>query len=586
MNETNIDNKQYVKADDDTEKSLEQTQSPQKIITKVKIDDKTTVVHSTDGIYEEIKRDGAPFKRSVFYGSIMPLERLNVDGHTYFKYKANTEQINTMQEISQKLRREGGVLSRNRLDDCLNAIFLNLKETIGHATYGVYENGDDLSLCLDAMPIKDNQEKFSRRSQSSISQPLTRGSVEAYLKTIKYWHPYEILPNMGLFTISPFALLLRKKEMLIPITYNFSPHSHLGKSTIQKIFSQSLFSIYTLSGDEAKTNFRFASIMDSICGPVVIDEVDNVDFSELSDLIKNSCENPICTGRGTKELKMEEFLSRAVIGINGNRFKITNKSTMVRVLKIEFDMKSISMRSDQTKIDSLTKLKERMLPIGWRLVELELESIGCSLENLLKNIKEHEHFLKDQYNGWMDSRRSTSWAVCYEGLKMWELAAKKFDIDWEAPSYTEFIANVILKVEETSKSTTQQPIADFIQWWEMWKAKNTRHWVEKDGGYSIQHSEIPGENKIWAEKKIIIRGVECSGDVVTNPVLREYLKERTTTLDSLADIASTVAMKQDTDKSKILKNWDIGGKTRWGVFIPNAVWDKQLKEELKGQKAA
>ena len=54
--------------------------------------------------------------------------------------------------------------------------------------------------------------------------------------------------------------------------------------------------------------------------------------------------------------------------------------------------------------------------------------------------------LKKLYKGFIDPRRATAWAIVYEGLKIWELASKKYELEWRAPPYTDFVEQVIDKI--------------------------------------------------------------------------------------------------------------------------------------------
>ena len=553
------------------------------LIKKIMVDDKTEVWHTTEGISEEIKgKDGKYFTRHVYRGSIKPIERLLVDGVPFFRYKSHVEQVDTMRNITRKLKKEGGVLNKNRLDDCINAIFLDLPQREGHASYGIYENKDGLELCLDAMPVRESQQQVLLRCEPSVKQPLTRETLEAYFKTLGFWHPYEILPNMGLSAVSPFALMLRKRGKLVPILYNYAPSSHLGKSTVHKIFSQYLFSVLPFSGGDLDSRFRVGLLFDSICCFVVADEVDNVNFNRISDLLKKSPENYICSIRGTPEQGMNEYLSRAVLAVNGNRFRINDKPVMVRVFKIEFDMNAIKGRADEKATNELMEVLSKLRPIGWRLAELELDAVEYSLDKMLERINTYEQELRKLYHRWVDPRRATAWAITYLGLKIWELASIKHGLDWRAPSYDEFVEQVVAKVESSTRETGETPIADFLHWWEMWKVRNVRRKSESngDGNYETW-DEIIGINKIWTAKRFEFGGEEYAGDVITNAVLREYKKDKESKIDSLADIAKTVAMKTGISKDVLLKSWDFGGTTKWGVFIPSDIWDKELDEELK-----
>lgn len=561
---------------------------------RIVLDNDTRVYLSEDGIKISRRKkntdgDWVWKDKRVYAGKIEPKAKMIIDEIVVYKYIGDTEQVDNMQNIIRKMKQKGGVLAKNLLDDCVNASFLDLPVITGHATYGVYENNDNLELCLEAMPLKDMQKKIQMRCESSLNQELTKESLLPYFNIIDHWHPYEVLPSMGISAISPFSLMLRKLGMLVPVPWHFSPVSRLGKSTVQRVFSMYLFSIYPQSGNSADSNFRLSSIFDGICGYCIIDEADKVEWSKLESILKEAPENYICNLRGTPDLEFKEFHSRAVIGINSNRFKITNKTTLVRILKIEFDTSILASRAgNEQQVDDLNKTLSELKPIGWRLAELEIEDLEKSFHRLLERIGTHESEFKKLYKKFVDPRRATAWAIIYEGLKIWELASIKYGLEWRAPSYEEFTKDVIDKIETSTRETGETPIADFLHWWKMWKVKNKS--VKKTRvGYDdyFLEEKTTGEGEIWAEKKELEHDKKYNGDVITKVIIREYRKDKHYSIDSLADIAKTIQLVTGIPKDKLLKTWRIGSDTVWGVFIPDDMWKyNKLKEEQEEQKGS
>jgi len=225
---------------------------------------------------------------NIYDGDIEPLEKLYVDDFVVFRYKkSNVECTNTISNIIKQLKNEGGVLNKNLIDDCINAIFLGIPEKKGHATYGVYENNKVLSLCKTSMPLNDAQKIMKRKMDSIINnQILTKENLDPYLSITKFWHPYEVYPCMGLSAISPFALLLRKHHLMIFVLWHFSTIPRLGKSTVQWIFSDYLFGNSHVSGDSIDSKYRFASFFDSVGCALTIDEADVVNWNKRISLLK------------------------------------------------------------------------------------------------------------------------------------------------------------------------------------------------------------------------------------------------------------------------------------------------------------
>lgn len=111
-----------------------------------------------------------------------------IDNKVVFEFEMNTKQVDNMQNITRKLKKEGGVLSKQKIEDCLNAVFLDLPEVEGHGTYGVFqdENSDNISLSLDSLPYRDLQRKIRERCMPSLKQKLTKEAskiLDQYIET-------------------------------------------------------------------------------------------------------------------------------------------------------------------------------------------------------------------------------------------------------------------------------------------------------------------------------------------------------------------------------------------------------------------
>ena len=562
----------------------EQDEEP-KIIKTFPLDPDKRVILLKNGIVLE-KRSGDHWSRQkIFSGKIEPIEKMNIDGNIVFKYKMDVEKVDSMINIIKKLKAEGGVLCKNKIDDVVNTVFLGLPEVKGHATIGVYEDGDNLELYLDDVkPYKDLQKQIHERCKPSFKQKLDKDSLKPYFDVIENWHLYEVLPSMGLSIMAPFGLMLRKHNKIVPNISHYSPISGLGKSTVQKIFSYYLFLIYPESGDAINSPYRLVSLLDSICCFICVEEVDNVDFSQLESILKYSPENYKGSSRGRPDLTSDESLSRATLGMTSNRFKIQNETTLVRILKIEFDSTAKSERArNKEKVEKLTRVLNELKPIGWELVRLELELVGHSMEPLLEKINGHEKELRKRYN-FFDPRRSTEWAIVYEGLQVWEFASSMYDLDWKAPSYEIFVKEVVDKIEKSTKETGEAPIEDFLCWWSMWQVnhKITNKTYNENLDRSKPIEIVKGEGEIFAKNKTIVHGGKVyDGFIITSPVLREYKLQKNSKIDNLGDIAKAVENITGIPKDKSLKIWNIGKDTKQAVFIPNDIWKyNEINSEL------
>lgn len=539
-------------------------------------DDK--IVRTNFGILHIKKTENGETVTKVYEGTIIPKEKLIVDGESYFRYDGDISGIDNIENIISRLKENGGVLNNYRLKDAINAIFTRLDIRHGYSTFGVYNKEDNLFLCEDSMPVRDLQKNKKVETEKALHTTLTKSSIKPYFDVLPFWHDYEMLPNFGLAAISPFTYLLRKHDCLIPIPYNYSDKTHLGKSLTQKICSFHLFGSEPFGGDDIKSTFRFAAIIDSICAFTVIDEADNVDFSKLSDTIKKSAERPSCGIRGRPNQRVKNYSSRACLGINANRFRITDSTVLVRILKIPFDKKQHERRGSIEHSKKILSIINQMKPIGWELTRLELERVEYDINTLVKRIRDHEQKFSSFYDGWTDPRRITSWAVCYEGLKMWELAAEKTGCEWRAPTYVSFINNVIKIIEEDTADSGDTPLSDFLSWWEMWK---TEHTVKTTIDENLSE-EIKGLGTIFARKTLTVDGTDYRGDVVTTDVLSKYQKQREYKLDSLKEIGDEIKSIMGIDNA--YRTWKIGDKAKRGCFIPDDLYEKIIAYEESKKK--
>jgi hypothetical protein len=166
-----------------------------------------------------------------------------------------------------------------------------------------------------------------------------------------------------------------------------------------------------------------------------------------------------------------------------------------------------------------------------------------------------------------DPRRYTAWAVIYEGLKIFELASIKFNLEWRAPSYEGFVKDVINKIEGFCKETTVSALSDFVDWWSMWKV-------------NPHHLMYVGETCVWG-KTLKYNSKKYTGDLITPAILREYSKDKNAMVDNLSDLATEIESITGIPKDELLKNWHfktIEGKdgkkksvAKHSLFIPQDI---------------
>jgi hypothetical protein len=520
----------------------------------------------------------------IYSGPYEPLEKLSVDGQTLFRIKVFEEKLLPMHDVIEHLKSEGGVMDRSRIENGVNAVSLDLLTRKGHATYGVYgkEGGDEIDLCFDILPFKDMQIRAAKHCEEFIHTPITKEGLSPYFEILPCWHKYEAYPAMGMSVMAPFALELRKKVKMLPVLWHYSPVPHLGKSTVQQMFSLNLFKIYPIAGNTIDSEFRLLSLIDSIGGFININEANNVEWRKIEDTIRSHTESYNAGSRGTSKLKDVEYLSRAILGITSNRFRIKDAITLVRIFKIEFDATKEGERSLTQNNDAVSKLLSQMKPFGWNLIAEELDHVGHSLGVLIDNIDKHVKEIRKYAEQFNDPRRPFMWGYCYEGLLIWERTAIKHGLACRAPTYEEFAKGIVEPVEGTSTKTRTLPVADFIHWWEMWKVKNKRQtrtdeheWIDT----------IIGEGEIWEGKTLSHKGKDYVGDVITDAILREYQKEKDYQIDNLIDIAQYIMSLTGIPKNELTKTWRFNPKgSVWGVFIPHTTHNLEEDKEDSPQK--
>lgn len=553
-------------------------------------------VQGKDGIYEYTEKDEIlSLGNLIIKGNYCDIKRkLYIDGETYFEYstpdKTHRGDINRMKD---DIKKEGCILSQRSFSDALNAMCSDIPVVIGHATYGVYNEKDGMELCLDVIPVKDLQETWYIRC-NGIKTKFTKEDLIPYFEATKHWHPYEVLPAMGMSVMAPFALHLREKGKLIPILWHYSHKSHLGKTTVGHIYSKYLFKIDSIGGNSINSGYRFLTIVDVICGMITINEADKVKWNgELDDYLKQAPESYIAGTRGRQNLTTEVFLSRVCPVITSNRFSIKSKNTMMRILKIEYDSKKAIERKKEENTDRIAELLNSMEPIGWGITQTIVDYHKKDFEELVSSIEKTGNELR-KHTTFIDPRRPFAWGVIYEGLKCWGRLAEEYDIDWETPTIEEFAEKVVAPIEKTTSETGTAPVAHFANWWNMWKVRNTRTKHDRIDGDSISTDTVLGTGKIWCEKEITIGDNVYKGDVITTAVLQEYQKEREHSIDDLKELGKSVSDIIGVPTDEVYKVWNLGDKKALGVFIPHNIsqfgvvkseWKKHCGESEPPEKS-
>ncbi|OYT62334.1 hypothetical protein B6U81_01115 [Thermoplasmatales archaeon ex4484_30] len=542
------------------------------------IDNSHEIIVTNDGIWLLKKNSGnIRDKIEIIRGHFRPINRIELDGELLFEVELNEKIVGNAKEIFQRLQIDGNITDKRYAQDVVNRTLLGMaKNTIhAHATFGVYEENDGkLNLCLNPIPRTESQKQavIEVKKSGALDEEITKEKLEAWMQILNFWEKYEIFPIMGISVISPFALELRKSGLLFPCIYHYSQESGLGKTATARLFTEMLFGKKIESADAINSKYRLADGLDSYGGLIAINEAEKLAWKSHITHLMNATESEIQDRRGTPNLGSRRYFSRGTFIFTGNKFPIAGKPKLVRFLKIEFNE---GKKLDRTKKENRTALyhaMKRLKPIGFKLVELELERIDYDIEKLIANIDKHAGEIENIFGVFEDGRRATAWGIVYEGLKIWEYACRKYGVKWSVPRYDDFVKNVVRKIEADTFESKELPAEDFIAWWQAWKARN----VVK--AYDYEDYIIKGKGKIWDEKQIEINGREIEGDIITNAILREYKKDKGE-IETMPDLAKGISLLYGIPYNWIYKVWKIGGKSAKAVFIPQV--DENEKEQEK-----
>ena len=513
-----------------------------------------------------IKSDGALpevlGEKKIITGTFKPVRKIQLEnGETIFEVHTSRVVRGTAPEILNYLTQTGAVVNRARASDAVNAILtgIELPTTKGHAAVGVYSNDGRLELCLEPYTRSDSQERIWRQIKRRCVKELKAEYIQPYLSVLQLWHACEVLPAFGLSVMAPFAYVLRENGILVPYLYHLSPESGLGKTELLKIFSTRLFGLNLLSSDAIRTEFRLADVLDSAGALVGIEEAESFPWNKHSAHLQAAAEQPMQNLRGTGGLGMRTYLSRAVFGFSGNIFRVKRKSTLVRLIKIDFDANAAAERRKPENRKMLKELTSKMRCAGWEIVRIATEALG-SVERLIEHISRLAEAIEVAYPlSFKDPRRADVWAVIYAGVQMWEYTANQCGIVWKAPNVSEFVRDVVTPIESAMFEQAELPVMEFLNWWESWRALKRK----TDG-------TIPGEDEIWRYAEIEHGGQKISGTVVTRALISEFEREMRTELP-LSEIARGVEALTGIPRKTLMKTYKISGKVCKGVLIPDNI---------------
>jgi len=508
----------------------------------------------------------------VIVGHVKPLERLRVDDEIYHRWDVDgQEEVAKVDELLKELQGRGTILCKKLAQDVLSAVASGMVEKTveRHATYGVYSEGDKLQLCEGPLPVEDEQARTWDQVRGNVLRKATGEEIQAYINMMPYWHPYEVQPAFGLAFAAPFTPILRKEGILVPHLFNYAPESDLGKSLVALMVTQKLFGLGEISGEGIGSQFRLAAHLDSIALPLAVEEADKLN-EKLLPIVKESAERWTVGKRGTKELKMVRYSSRAVLIMTGNELPTESESVVKRFLTVRFD--ASVKRARRGKSGSVRAGFDALKPVGFALVKGYVAA-HPNRAALLETVQQYAQEIERARKEWESPQRPQAWAVVYLGLKVLEEACHAAGLAWKAPSIEAFTEQAVDPIERSTWESRRTSLERVVDWFDRWCATHKRRVEAGREGWD----EIQGKDEIWKEGSLVVERETIEGVYFTSAMLDGYNKdarpgERVPNLKELAVQAADSAgipydlvLEKGTGQCKTTK---FGGRPKRAAFVP------------------
>ncbi|RLI74300.1 hypothetical protein DRP04_14825, partial [Archaeoglobales archaeon] len=198
--------------------------------------------------------------RRVFSPPFEVKAELDVDGMVLYEISTpRRDYRGTASELLKYLREEGIVVYNRVANDVLNALlqFTDKEEIEGHAAIGVYERNNFFELVLEPFTVTRDQEVVRRWTSEAVKEGIDADKLSKWLEIVNFWHPYELFPCMGLAAMAPFSLVVRRRGRIFPHLFHVSPETGLGKTEMQRIFSERLYGVKEVQSNAIASAFRF-----------------------------------------------------------------------------------------------------------------------------------------------------------------------------------------------------------------------------------------------------------------------------------------------------------------------------------------
>jgi hypothetical protein len=503
--------------------------------------------------------------RFVVRGEIKITGRFDLDGETYFRATIDGKEfVLTVDDLQKELAAQSRVVGKAHLSDAISAVADRMapKAQSAHATFGVYSNSERLTICDDPIPVKTEQVKAQEEIEPLIARGATREEVQAYADMLGYWHGYEVLPAMGTAQVAPFTPILREKGILLANLLHHSAESDLGKSLVALMFSEREFGISSTSGGAVNSPYRASSAIDATCAMVTVEEAERLK-PDLWPFLKESSERWLADKRGTADLDMVPYHSRAIFAFTSQAQPITSKPVLKRFFIVRFDSSAKDAR--RAKSREVERKFNALAPIGYAVTRWAVETYRAR-GSLLAEVERVKKVLDQEVPSWHSPKRAESWACVYIGLEFFDITCRKVGATWKLPTVQEFVRDVVIPVESMTWEGERTPVSRFVSWFAAYRAKfgavaevieNAEEQLKATFPNIRTREEVVRDNRLYIQGKVPVPEKDAApilGMWITQPLVDMYHREvkDAEPFASLADLAKQAAVEAGIDPKIVL----------------------------------
>jgi hypothetical protein len=543
------------------------------------------IVWTPKGISLKIDRGDREIELAVIAGFLKPERSVVVEGWTYFEVLLTPGQrvIASAEDLLKRLERDGRIRKKKLGHDVLVEVLHRMAPDAGAAfpVYGIFADpSGQLAICRSPVPVREEQALAHEELETGLTYQAVGDDLRAYFEFASHFDPYEFFPAMGLSAVGPVAHTLRGNDIFVPHIWHYSLAHGLGKSLVALAFSRQLWGRTPTTGSAINSEFRLSAHLDASAAPQCVEEGENLNLQRLAPDIKTSAERPIVSRRGSTMLTMVPYSSRCSLFVSGNRLAPRSGPTLSRFLAPRFNSgRLVERRERKAEMDAVFG---RLRPVGHVLAEAIAQD-HPSVSSLLLRIRDAEQAIAATGAAQGDIRRAQMWAVVYVGLEAWARAAANLGVEWSPPPLPEFVARVVVPVDQSTYESEETVVDAFRSWFEIWRTRNvtkvqTIHVAAGRGGRDEfeRTEEVRGSGQLFEDGSFQVDPTKkIPGYWITQPLVSEYNRQAVSDLNigSLKELAVASAdqagISHDLvlDKAGGVRRADFPGKRVRAAFV-------------------